>query len=430
MNTPPHDQYLKKTCRYCRTPLPAAFLDLGSVALANSYVPVSAPVNEEFRCPLRTTLCPSCHLVQLTHVVPPDLMFKHYLYVSSTTKTFQKHFADYACTVREKLGNAKNPLAVDIGSNDGLLLACYQQESLRAVGVDPATNLAEEANQKGLRTLNRYFDKACVTAILAEFGKAHAVSGNNVFAHINDIHAVCRNVSELLDKNGIFVIEFPYLGVMLEKMYFDMIYHEHLSYIAVTPLTRLLPQFGMEVFDIQEVASHGGSLRVFIKKKEGRHKIEPVVSAFLAEEKRRGFDSEQVYRTFAGKVMKVKTDLLACIEKIRAEGRSIAGYGAPAKASTIINFCELNTRQIDYVVDDNPLKQNHFVPGTRIPIVSSARLETHRPDFIIIFAWNFAREILGKIEPLKQRGVRFIVPLLKIKETVPPDEENLSYQMI
>lgn len=459
----PTQDYRRKLCRYCDEPLPGAFLDLGTLPLANSYVPANEPEKEEFKCPLSLAWCPRCKLVQLTHTVPPDLMFSHYLYVSSTTKTFQRHFADYAKTVAEKLGkreplnlvdsstarssrrdseiksrddsrradgetdrgivpssardgdlsspSRERPLAVDIGSNDGLLVRCYRNEGMRALGVEPAKNLADEANRQGVKTLNRYFDAECVKTIRAKEGPADVISGNNVFAHIDAIQDVCKNVQALLSDRGIFVIEFPYLGKMLDELLFDMIYHEHAAYIAVTPLKYLLNRFGLDIFDIQEVSSHGGSLRVFIQKTGGPFAVEPVVGEFLKREKDKGYLTFDPYEEFARRVMRVKKDFLEVFAGLRQPGKTVAGYGAPAKASTLINFYGLTASDIAYVVDDNPLKQNYFVPGARIPIVPNARLAERAPDYLIIFAWNFAREIMAKIGSLSEKGTRFIVPL-------------------
>lgn len=428
------EKYRKKECRYSGEPLGKPFLELGTMPLANSYVKPEDAKQEEFQCPLSLVFAPQSGLVQLTHVVPPDLMFKNYLYVSSTTKTFQNHFSEYARAVRKKLEESgiacRESLAVDIGSNDGALLALYMKEGLKAVGVDPATNLAQEANKLGRKTVNRYFDQEAVRAILKTDGKARVVSANNVFAHIDDVHSVCRNVAELLSDDGFFVTEFPYLGVMLEKLYFDMIYHEHLSYIAVKPLVYLLNKFDLKIFDIQFVDSHGGSLRVFIQKKSGPYATQSIVAKMLEDEERKGFHRLPVYEDFAKKVMKVKSDLVTCIRDLKKQGKTIAGYGAPAKASTIINFCQFTKDQIDYVVDDNPMKQNHLVPGAKIPIVSSSALQSDPKDFIVIFAWNFAKEILGKIGHLREQGVQFIVPLLKTEEHKKDRSETLSYQLI
>ncbi len=407
------DPYRKAKCRYCNSYLPNPFLELGSMPLANSLITTEDLDKDEFQCPLSLTFCQQCTLVQLTHAVPADLMFKNYLYVSSTTKTFQEHFAKYAKAVRLKLANKNHPVAVDIGSNDGLLVSSYAKEGMDAIGIEPAKNLSDMANCKGIKTLNRYFDHECVKQILKEHGPAKVISGNNVFAHIDDIQNVVRNVYDLLDADGMFVIEFPYLVTMLDETLFDMIYHEHLSYLSITALNYIFEQFHMKIFDIDYVPSHGGSCRVFIQKNEGHYAIFPIVAEYCAKEKKRGIGSSETYEEFAKKVYQVKKDLLQFVTDSKNSGKIIAGYGAPAKASTIINFCKLQAEQISFIVDDNPLKQKHFVPGAKIPIVPSGHLESNLPDYLIIFAWNFAKEIITKIQPLKQKGVRFLIPLPK-----------------
>jgi len=406
-----HDQYKRKTCRYCEEPLGKPFLDLGVQPLANNLPRHEDAAMPEFHCPLAVVRCRVCHLVQLTHSVPAGLMFDDYLYVSSTTQTFRSHFAEYARDVRERLAQKQKPLGVDIGSNDGLLVSCYDKAGMRGIGVEPAKNLAEEANRRGMTTLNRYFDAEAVREVLSKYGKADAVSANNVFAHVDDIQGVCRNVRELLADDGFFVIEFAYLATMLEKMFFDMVYHEHVCYIGVTALSFLLRKFGMEIFDIKEVATHGGSLRVFIQKKGGPRECRPEVARFLDDEKEKGLLEDKVYSDFAARVLEFKQKLNRMIHAIKKEGKSISGYGAPAKATTIINFCELTPAQIDYIVDDNPLKQGRLVPGRKIPIVTSEHLGAHPTDYVLIFAWNFAKEIMTKIGFLKEKNVQFIIPL-------------------
>ncbi len=378
----------------------------------------------EFACPLSLVFCEKCGLVQLSHVVPPELMFSHYLYVSSTTKTFQEHFADYAKDVRARL-KGTSPLAVDLGSNDGLLLACYQREGMRICGVDPAKNLAEEANKQGLTTLNHFFNKDSVEEILKRFGPASVVSGNNVFAHIDDIQSVLKNVFNLLTDDGFFVIEFPYLGTMLDELLFDMTYHEHLSYIGVTPLTFVAERFGFQIFDIREVSSHGGSLRVFMQKQKGRRPVAAVVGKFLEREKKEKHAELATYQAFAAKVLKVKEDFTALIRRLKHEGKSICGYGAPAKASTLCNFYGMTPKDLDYVVDDNPLKQGRFIPGAHIPIVPSSHLNEAPADYVVIFAWNFAREIIKKISHLEERGTKFLVPLFNPKHALPGENPFL-----
>jgi hypothetical protein len=232
-----------------------------------------------------------------------------------------------------------------------------------------------------------------------------------VFAHIDDIQSVARNVRELLADDGFFVIEFAYLVTMLEKMFFDMIYHEHVCYIGVTALGSLMERFGMEIFDITEVGTHGGSMRVFIQKKDGPYRRTANADRFLREEKEKGCLGEKVYQDFSKRVTDFKEKLNRMVADIKKQGKTISGYGAPAKASTIINFCGLTPREIDYIVDDNPLKQGRLVPGSKIPVVPSAHLNANPTDYVLIFAWNFSKEIISKIEPLRARGVKFIVPL-------------------
>lgn len=408
--------YQRTNCRYCNCKLGAPFLDLGMMALANSFVTPDRKGEMEFVCPLSLTWCETCKLVQLTHVVPPEKMFSNYLYVSSTTKTFQDHFLNYAIAVRSKLGPRKEGplLAVDIGSNDGLLLSCYQKVGMRAVGVEPAKNLSDEANRKGLPTINRFFDSVCVQEILKKYGKADIVSANNVFAHIDDVKSVCKNVFDLLSDKGLFVIEFPYLVTMFEEMYFDMIYHEHLSYISITALNYFMESQEFKIIAIEKVLSHGGSLRVFSAKKSSQFRVAPKVRDFLKEEKDKGYLTQSVYDAFAKRVCNVRITLNEFVQEILANKHTISGYGAPAKASTIINYCGFTSSQIEFIVDDNPLKQNTFSPGANIPIVSSQYLYEHPTDYVLIFAWNFADEIMKKIGHLKAEGVQFFVPLPQV----------------
>ncbi|MFH1800792.1 MAG: class I SAM-dependent methyltransferase [Candidatus Omnitrophota bacterium] len=410
-----NDPHRRKTCRYCDTPLGEPFLDLGSQPLANNLPRKEDAAKTEFHCPLAVVKCPKCHLVQLTHSVPAHLMFDEYLYVSSTTQTFRTHFAEYAGDVRDRLLKKDRPFVVDIGSNDGLLVSCYDKAGMRGVGVEPAKNLAADANKRGVITLNRYFDEETVREIVAQYGKADAISANNVFAHIDDIQSVIRNVRELLSDNGFFVIEFAYLVTMIEKMFFDMIYHEHVCYIGITALGFLMERFDMEIFDITEKGTHGGSLRVFMQKKGGPYRRAAIVDRFLREEKEKGCLDAKTYQDFACRVRGFKEKLNGMVAALKEQRKTISGYGAPAKASTIINFCELTPREIDYIVDDNPLKQDRLIPGRKIPIVTSAYLGEHPTDYVLIFAWNFANEIILKIEPLRARGVKFIVPLPELK---------------
>ncbi|MBI4395394.1 MAG: class I SAM-dependent methyltransferase [Candidatus Omnitrophica bacterium] len=407
-------KFQKTKCRYCDNGLEEAFLDLGLSPLANSYPQVFDIEKEEFLCPLRLVKCPICHLIQLTHVVPPQMMFSNYLYVSSTTQTFRDHFSEYAKSLKLKLKKKRNALAVDIGSNDGLLLSCYQREGMKAIGVEPAENLSKLANESGLTTINRFFDVEAVKEIIGKYGRADIVSANNVFAHIDDIQSVLRNVNQLLEDSGIFVIEFPYLVTMIEDLLFDMIYHEHLSYISVLSLSYVLDRFGFRIFEIDYHPAHGGSLRVFIQKIGGPYAVDISVEKYLEAEALKGYRGRTVYEQFASNVERIGAEIANYVSELKSKEYSIAGYGAPAKATTLTNFCSLNREQIDFVVDDNPLKQNRLVPGTKIPIVPSTYFIDHPTDYVIIFAWNFEQEILQKLKKLKS-GIRSIIPLPELR---------------
>lgn len=402
------EEYRASECRYCGEGLSAPFLDLGLQPLANNLV--KTPDEEEFKSPLALCLCGNCGLTQLSHVAPPDLMFKHYLYVSSTTETFRSHFAAYAKQVREIVKMDKG-VALDIGSNDGLLVKCYGNEGFNSIGIDPAENLAEKANAEGIETINGYFDADTVRQVIERKGKADVISANNVFAHIGDIASVMGNVTSLLSDKGVFVIEFPYYKIMQDDLVFDMIYHEHVSYINVEPLNFLMKKYGMEIFDIKEVSSHGGSLRVYSSWSNGCYELTDAASRFIFKESNDKYNSMQKAEEFAKKVSNVKDKLWEFIYKAKAEGKVVAGYGAPAKASTIINYCSFGPEDIKYIVDDNPLKQNLLVPGAHIPIYSSAFLKEQTPDVLIVFAWNFAREIIKNNKALLDKGVEFIIPI-------------------
>jgi SAM-dependent methyltransferase len=398
-------------CRFCNSELDDSFLHLNDQPLANNLVRPEDKNIEIYKCELALTVCINCKLTQLTHAVPADKMFKNYLYVSSTTQTFRDHFAAYAKNLRDTVKNVEKGVAVDIGSNDGLLVKCYMNEGFNAVGVDPAENLAKLANDNGIPTINDYFNEECVEKIIRERGKADVISANNVFAHIDDIQSVMKNVKALLSENGVLTIEFPYYKIMQDDLVFDMIYHEHVCYINVEPLRYFTNQYGLDIFDIKEVTSHGGSLRVFISWKDGVYPMTETVTKFIAEEVEGKYNTLEKAKEFASQVEDIKDKLWQFINDAKAEGKTVAGYGAPAKASTIINYCLFGPDNIDFIIDDNPLKQNMLVPGANIPIYSSSILEEKLPDYLIIFAWNFSSEIIKNNGHLRKKGVKFIVPL-------------------
>jgi 2-polyprenyl-3-methyl-5-hydroxy-6-metoxy-1,4-benzoquinol methylase len=342
-------------------------------------------------------------------------MFKHYVYVSSTSNTFKKHLAEMTGYISKEFNLTGDSLAVDIGSNDGLLLKGFKDAGVQTIGVEPAANIAKIAQQDGIDTINDFFSRKVVEQVIEKKGNADIVTAANVFAHVNDIDDFVKNVKLLLKKDGIFVIEVQYLVDTIETMTFDNIYHEHLSYYSLTPLMYFFKKHGMEVFNAQRVDSHGGSLRVFIKKDEGKHEIQKEVGDIIGYEKSIGIDDLKLYNKFAEKVYDVKEKLVSCIKDIKKQGKTIVGYGAPAKSTTLLNFCGIGSGQIDYIAEDNPLKIGLYTPGTHIPAVSSETIDKNTPDYILILAWNFAAEILSKTKKYADKGVKFIIPLPELE---------------
>lgn len=398
-------------CHICGSEGVKPFLSLGETALANSYLSKEQLSKPERKFPLEVAFCGNCRLVQLTCVVPPELLFKHYLYVTSTSNTFRVHFAKYAEDVAKEFSLGKSSLVVDIGSNDGLLLKGFQRSGVNVVGVEPADNLAELASNDGVETINGYFNSSVVDRILSSKGNADVVTANNVFAHTTTIHGIAKNVGRLLKDDGVFIIEAAYFVSMLRDMTFDGIYHEHLFHYSLTPLDYFFRKSGMQIFKVQVVPSHGGSLRVFVKKAESRRQVDASVAAMLKKERELGIYDFKTYEDFARRVYANREKLVGLVKELKAQGRSIAGYGAPAKATTLLSFCNLGADVIDYIVDDSPLKQGLYLPGMHIPIVSSEMLDKRQPDYVLILAWNFAEEILRKTKKCADAGVKFIIPV-------------------
>lgn len=398
------------SCRLCKNKNLKKALSLGSSPLANSFLTKKLLDQPESFFPLEINFCPRCGHLQLGHAVSPDLLFKNYLYVSSTSNVFIKHFEDYAKSVYDKFKLNKKSLVIDVGSNDGVLLKPFKKLGTKILGIDPAEEIAKKATKEGIKTLPIYFDKKTAAQIAKDYGYADVVTANNVFAHVYDIDEVTGAVYLLLKKNGVFVIEVPYLVDFLQKNLFDTIYHEHLSYFSLKPLVVFFEKHGMKIFDVEKVDSHGGSIRIFVKKKEGKYKINASVKKFIKGEEKLGLFLFKTYVEFRNKIKKNKVKLIKILNELKSQGKTIVGYGAPAKGNTLLNYFGIGNDILDYIVDDSPLKQNLYTPGTHIPVVSSDRLEKSKPDYILILAWNFAEPIMEKLSYLKETGSRFILP--------------------
>lgn len=397
-------------CRICRSTKLYKYLDLGSTPLANSYLKENDLTSPEFREELVLQLCLDCGLSQLTKVVHPDLMFKNYLYVSSTTQTFRDHCEELARTAI-KIASAKpEELVLDIASNDGCLLSKFREEGMNVLGVDPAENLAAEANSSGIRTLCTYWSKSVAKDVVSRFGEIKIVTATNVFAHVDDVHEFVEAVEICMARRGILVIEFPYLVDFIEKNEFDTAYHEHLSYIAIQPVSRLMEMHALQVFDVQYFPDiHGGTVRVFVSR-HGDYPLNGRVMKFFENEEKFGLKSRARYESFAQSTLSNKKGLRSLIRKLCEEGNTIWAYGASAKGNTLMNFFELRQDSVPVVIDDNPRKWGYLTPGSHMRITGIEDLRKSKVNYLLLLAWNFQNEIIARCKAVNYQG-DYILPI-------------------
>jgi 2-polyprenyl-3-methyl-5-hydroxy-6-metoxy-1,4-benzoquinol methylase len=335
-------------------------------------------------------------------------MFLNYLYATGVSETFRRHFASMADLLVSELNLNQDSLVVDIGSNDGLLLGSFKKLGCKVVGVEPASNLASIAEKSGIPTINDFFRDRAVDSITVKYGRADLITATNVFAHVDNVSGFLSTAKNLLKNDGRLVIEVPYLARMIEMMTFDTIYHEHLSYFSALSMVNLIARNRMQVTKIDEVDIHGGSLRVLVKNRDAEPSL--AVQRMLKREMAQNLNKIQTYTRFAERVTKSKSDLLRFLASIRARNQTIVGYGAAAKANTLLNYCGIGKDYIEYIVDDSPLKQGLLTPGTHIPVLPSKTLSEERPNYILILAWNLADEIVMKVRQ-NYGEFEFIVPL-------------------
>ena len=405
----------RATCRLCDSGELSLVLSLTPTPPANAFVTAAGLDTPQECFPLDLYLCDACGHLQILHVVDPDVLFADYVYVSGTSPSFVTHFEDYAHNVMETYQLSSGALVVDIGSNDGTLLRFFQQAGMAVQGVDPARDIAKAACESGIETLNAFFDAALATQIREERGAAAVVTANNVFAHIDDLAGMVAGVRALLDEGGVFVFEVSYLADVLEKTLFDTIYHEHLSYHAVAPLVSFFAANGMELIAAERVDTHGGSLRGVAQFAGGARAVATSVAVCLDLEERLGLGRPKTFHEFARRIDALKTSLRDLLSGLKAEGRSIAGYGAPAKATTLMYHFGLGPDIIDFIVDDSPLKQGLYSPGLHVPVLPSGAITEHRPDYLLILAWNFAQPIMANNSAFHEAGGRFIIPVPELE---------------
>ena len=385
----------------------------GPTPLANAFLKPEQIYQPEYLFPLDVHFCHDCTMLQLRDIISPEYMFKDYVYVSSTSPVFIKHFEDLALGVYRRFGLDKKSVVVDIGSNDGILLKPLKKLGVKVLGIDPAIPVAKIARQNGVATLTSFFNRNVAKAVLSKYGPVDIVTGTNVFAHVNDLDELISGVREMTKSDGVFIIEVPYLVDFIEKNLFDTVYHEHLSYFAVKPMRELFDRLGMEIFDVIKVSTHGGSIRVFAQKKKAHHEVTPAVKKFLVMETRAKLHDIATYKNYATRIQTNKAKLISLLTKLKTQGKKIAGYGAPGKGNTLLNFFSIGTEVLDFIADDSPQKQGLFTPGKHIPVVHPQEIYRQKPDYLFIIAWNFAESIMKNHARFRDIGGKFIVPVPK-----------------
>ncbi|MEA2695900.1 MAG: hypothetical protein QOI66_171 [Myxococcales bacterium] len=402
-------------CRSCGSGEIDLVLSLGSTPLANSLLREEDLAKPEPVFPLDLVFCRRCTLVQITETVPPEQLFRNYLYFSSFSETMLSHAQALCGRFTGTLGLGPQSLAVEIASNDGYLLQYYKAAGVPVLGIEPAENIARVAiAERGIPTISEFFGIDLARKLVAEGRRADVLHANNVLAHVADLPGFVDGIREILADDGVAAIEFPYLGNMIDHSEFDTIYHEHLCYFSLGALVHLFDRHGLRALDVEKLALHGGSLLLTIGRATSRRTPTPAVAALLDEERRRGMDGGAFYRGFARRVLELKSALGDLLARLKAEGNRIAAYGAAAKGSTLLNTFGIGAETIDFVVDRNTHKQGLYMPGVHIPIVAPQQLVQRRPQYTLLLTWNFAEEILRQQDEYRRGGGRFIVPVPEV----------------
>lgn len=405
----------RKACRLCGQEELIEFLDLGNIPLAGGFL-TKEEIPFEKVYPLDLCFCQNCSLVQVPNAVSSDSVFRKYFYYSSAIESLVDHFAAYANELTRSYLPPGKSFAVEIGCNDGVLLKPLQDSGVKCVGVDPATNVVDYARSRGLNVIDDYFDEKVASEIRNTYGSADAILSSNSFAHIDDMVEVMKGVQTLLKKSGVLLIEVHYLGSLIEELQYDVFYHEHLNYYSMMALSRFFESFGMEIFDIKKTTIHGGSIRYYVRNiGEREEPISNAVRELKEYEQSRRLDSLSTYVKFAEDVQEARQNLVTTLEELKKRNKRIVGYGASGRATTLMSYCGIDSRFLDYVIDDAPAKQGHYTPGTHLLIRPWDEKESSRIDYVLIFAWIWLEEIKKRRANYLRDGGRFIVPLPKVK---------------
>lgn len=402
-----------RNCRMCKSGKLDLVLDLGHQPHSDSFPTKEQLDDVEIRYPLRLVSCASCGLLQLDYLVNPSILYQQdYLYVSSTTETGRRHYRDMANDLCRRFAFPRGSLAVDIGSNVGVLLGAFKENGMKVLGVDPAPIVGAQATASGIKTIVDFFSSRVAAQIKKRFGSATILTGTNVFAHLHELDDAVDGMKKLLTKDGVIVIEAPHAQTMIENLEYDTIYHQHVSYLSARPMKAYFARMGLELFDVEELPIHGGSLRYFVGF-PGSHAVQSNVERIIKKEEVRGLYDMKRLSQFARNVKKQRRALLALILDCKSKGKRVVALSAPAKGNTLLNYCALDATFLEYATERNPLKIGRYTPGVHLPIFSDEHILLNKPDYALILAWNFAEEIMRNMTAFKKGGGKFILPIPK-----------------
>lgn len=403
-------------CRACEAPLKHAFADLGNSPLSNSFLLEEQLNRMEPFFPLKAYVCESCLLVQLEAFETPENIFKEYAYFSSFSDSWLQHCRDYVAMIVPRLGLGQSSLVIEVASNDGYLLRFFREAGIPVLGIEPAGNVAKVAESRGVPTVVEFLGKATATAIVDGGHRADLVVGNNVFAHVPALNDFTAGLATLLKEDGVLTLEFPHLLNLIAECQFDTIYHEHFSYFSLIAASRALGRHGLEIFDVEQIPTHGGSLRVFAgHAKAVRKRMTDRPARVLELERKAGLNSLSTYLSFDVEVQAAKRSLLRFLIEARERGERIVGYGAPAKGNTLLNYCGIRRDLVDYTVDRNPYKQGRYLPGSHIPVFPPEHIGETKPDYVLILPWNIRDEIVSQLSGIRSWGGRFVTPVPRVQ---------------
>ncbi len=408
---------IKKECRFCGTHLHHLVVDLGKSPLCESFLTADQLNQMEPFYPLQAFVCDQCFLVQvLEHVDGVSIFGGEYAYFSSFSDSWLKHCSDYANNVVERFGLDEQSQIVEVASNDGYMLQYFMEKGIKVLGVEPADNVAEVARQKGVPTLVEFFGEATAKSLVADNIRADLLIGNNVLAHVPDLNDFVCGLKLVLAPEGVLTMEFPHLLKMLELNQFDTIYQEHYCYLSLHAVSQVFEHHGLTIFDVMEIPTHGGSLRIFARHTEDANRtVLSAVKALHDHEITAGLTKLEIYSAYGEKVAETKRQLLEFLIQARREGKRVAGYGAPGKGNTLLNYCGIREDFIEFVVDRNPYKHGKFLPGTHIPVFAPEKIDQERPDYVLILPWNLREEITKQLNYVRDWGAKFVVAIPRLE---------------